>query len=440
MFCSPVTYTLADKQLCFVHIPKTAGSALTYHVRNVFGPDDAFPHIFMKDLLTLPPGQLQKYRYIGAHLRCNIRDYLNEEPTFITMLRDPVKRVISHYRFMRGLSGTPPYGIALAPGTTFEQFLHSEEHRFRIENHHTVYLGTDLLLENEPEGYNPFPEVDDAIFQQAKKNLDSFLFVGIQERFEESMNVLCRRLGWPAYRENQKINVTPGRTQEEEIPSELIDEIRRRNPYDMALYEYANDLLQKQLTDLSSEGTIYEEADRFYNKTFKKQYPATDHFHYDFRYAPIGSNWHMADKSQDETVFRNMGPKPRSFVDLPLNSDKDLLLTFEVLSSLSHEMINSLKVSIQGAEIECERMQHGYSYTYTGRISKDILAKCDGRVRITFEIDQTIRPKDLGINDDTRSLGPAFSSINVMPAPSGKSDPSILTLPFRLLNKVIGKK
>ena len=438
MFC-PVPYALPDKQLCFVHIPKTAGSALKYQMQRVYGIDDMYPHIFMKDMLTLPSGQMQKYRFIGAHLRCNIRDYLDEEPIYFTILRDPVERVISHFRFLRTRTN-PPYGIAADPNLTLEEFLHNEAHRFRVDNHQTVYLGTDLILENKPEGYEQFPVITEEIFQRAKDNLDSFLFVGIQEHFQESMNVLCRLLGWPAYRTNRKINVTPKNGQHEVLIPELIEEIRERNQYDLALYDYGMELFKKKLAEFTYESTIEDEADRFYRVTFNQQYPASHHFTYDFRYTLINSNWHPASQTEQGIVFRHMGPGNHSFVDLPLKNDKDLILTFDILSSPTKDILDSLKVSINGVTIACNYTTDQQSvYHFSGTINKDILVKNNGRVRIRFSVDHTISLKQLGLSEDARPVGPAFSQIKVYPAEVATSQQTdIASLP-PFLQSVLAK-
>ena len=416
MFPSPVPFAITEKQLCFIHIPKTAGSTLTYLMRRVYGHHDVYPHNFMEPMVTLTQEQRDSFHYIGAHMRPNVRDYLSNDPAFITFLRDPVQRVISHYRHAKLLESSP-YGPVVKQDMTLEAFLHDEAHRFRVDNHQTVYLGVDLLLENQPSDYNPFPIVTDAIFEKAKQNLDRFLLVGLQDRFEESLNLLCRLLGWPSYRQNNKINVTPGRIEDELIPTELIEEIRQRNTYDMALYEHGKALFVKQLDNITGGKSIFEEADRFYHSTFKTQYPATDHFTYDFRYTPIGSNWYAPTRGPNDIFVRHMGPETSSFVDLPITSDHNLILTFDIPVALSMNVVDSLTVTVNDQTITLARTPLAQGFQFVGEINKHILAEADGRVRVKFTVDRTLSPKELGINENTHALGPAFSQLQVRPLP-----------------------
>ena len=415
-----VPFTIPQDQLCFIHIPKTAGSTLTHMMKQVYDIKDVSPYIAMEEIRKLEPGSLHQYRYIGAHMRCSIRNYLEQEPAFITFLRDPVKRVISHYRFSKMLGDTAPFGPKLDSNSTIETYLQNKRFRFRVENQQTVYLGTDLLYENQPEGYNHYPIVTDEIYERAKETLESILFVGIQERFQESVNLLCRTLGWPAYREDRKINVTPGRVEDEPIPDHLLNEIRERNSYDIALYEFACELFDKRLKEISGNSSIMDEADRFYDELFKEQFPPSDTATYDFRYTPVGSNWHEAGRNPHGVPFRHMGPKTSSFVDLPLTNNKNLILSFDVLSTISQDMLDSLKVIINDTEIPCESINRQPGFTYTGKISKDILATTNGRVRITFTVNKTLSPKELGMNDDARFIGPAFSNLQIRPVAEPK--------------------
>ena len=413
-----VPFTIPQKQLCFIHIPKTAGSALAQLMKRVYDLEDVSPYTGMEVIRKLEHGTLDRYRFIDVHARTNIRDYMTEDPAFITFLRDPVKRVISHYRYTKHLGADAPFGPKLTTDTRLEDYLKLDDFRFRVENQQTIYLGTELLYENPPKGYTHHPIATDEIFERAKQTLDSMLFVGIQEQFQESVNLLCRVLGWPSYRDDWKVNVTPGKT--EEIPENIIAEIKERNAYDYALYDYAKQLFETRLKEIAGDQSIMKEADRFYDVTFKEQFPPTDHVTYDFRYTPVGSNWHESHRNKEGVVHRHMGPENRSFVDLPLCSDKDMMLSFDVLGSISKDMLSSLQVSVNGTSIQYQRKPRQPGFTYVGRIDKETLAKSPGRARVTFTVDHTVSGKSLGINEDTRLVGPAFSNLSSYPATEKK--------------------
>jgi hypothetical protein len=89
-------------RLCFVHIPKTAGTSVTQALRAIYG-EATLPAMTTLDYRRYDNTSLQQYRFYKGH--AYRRDYLRlpEDTGFFTIIRDPVDRAISLYRYYRGL-------------------------------------------------------------------------------------------------------------------------------------------------------------------------------------------------------------------------------------------------------------------------------------------------------------------------------------------------
>ena len=108
-----------SKRICFMHIPKCAGSSIQRAIRNPLTPWNYFRydstgsvekakesgmnlHAFREQDIRHALDK-NRYKYITGHFRCSSRllsDY-STEWSFITLLRNPVDRWLSHYHYNR---------------------------------------------------------------------------------------------------------------------------------------------------------------------------------------------------------------------------------------------------------------------------------------------------------------------------------------------------
>jgi len=97
--------------------------------------------------------------------------------------------------------------------------------------------------------------------EQAIANLHNyFIFVSIQERFNESAILLQRIIGIKRLPLYKNVNVTKDRLPISAIPNHLIEEIEKRNQFDFQVYAYAQERFHK---DLSQMGITDQELKRF---------------------------------------------------------------------------------------------------------------------------------------------------------------------------------
>jgi hypothetical protein len=251
--------------LVFVHIPKTAGTTLTTILRtnepgtrtrhggNVFkGSGGVKQGVTFESLLKNEGGELDRARVISGHFPLGIREYVPNDRAvrYVTVLREPADRTLSHYFAIRERRGgaQAQNKLELAPlpdEPTLDDML---EGGYLHDNVQT------RMLSGLPQ---PFGEVDEEMLEQAKHNLrDELTCFGLTERFDESLVLAKRRLGLrnilyrPFVATSRSGRRATGRVNAErprgdELPSELLQAAETCNRYDIELYRYAEQLFDE---------------------------------------------------------------------------------------------------------------------------------------------------------------------------------------------------
>jgi hypothetical protein len=89
----------AGRRLVFLHLAKTGGTTLDHHFAQAFAADEICPK--NSDLYDLSTEELARYRYFSGHF---VYDQLRRIPGpifTVTVLRNPIERVISNYYFLK---------------------------------------------------------------------------------------------------------------------------------------------------------------------------------------------------------------------------------------------------------------------------------------------------------------------------------------------------
>jgi len=88
---------------------------------------------------------------------------------------------------------------------------------------------------------------DPELLEFAKRRVEEFRFVGLVERFEESVAQLMQSLGWDPPDSIPRLNQAPRRAQDYEISDEAHDEMLRLTEVDRALYEHLAESAESRL-------------------------------------------------------------------------------------------------------------------------------------------------------------------------------------------------
>ncbi|MEY2447105.1 MAG: hypothetical protein QOH79_581 [Acidimicrobiaceae bacterium] len=212
----------------FAHLPKTGGTTLQTIIAPVYGRENCI----------IGGGRVEKYerqiealaeatpatRAIAGHFFPGVDAAVHRRGRYVTLLRDPVDRATSHY-FHTLREAAPHELIHEMPMIDFLA-QHDVWHNYACR-----FLASRF---GEPLCPNK-----DGILARAQETLETFEVVGLSERFDASLLLMARRLGWirPWYRDH---NRNPSRARVEELPRELVGLLTSLNNLDMELYRWAS--------------------------------------------------------------------------------------------------------------------------------------------------------------------------------------------------------
>lgn len=230
----------------FIHIPKTAGTTLINIIRNSFSSKtllefNSYDLAKWYKINELPIESLKKYKLIYGHMGTGSHIDLNLTKPYFTFFRNPLERVISYYSYVK----------------------RNPNHRFHNEAMRTASILGFLKNAKTPEMDNgqtrqiagvelevPIGSLDEKIFELAINNLENhYFFIGLVERFDESILLLKNNLGIIPY--YKSLNVTEKRMQISDLSEEAINFIEKKNRFDIDLYKFAQKKFENQINKSS---------------------------------------------------------------------------------------------------------------------------------------------------------------------------------------------
>lgn len=230
----------------FLHIPKTAGTSLQALIRQQFRPglvfetDPSDPRKTMREFPGLPESDREKYRVILGHLWFGLHRAIPRPSTYITVLRHPVERIISHYYYVKRTPGHYLYREVTEKNLGLEAYV-AGGLSTELNNGQTRLLSGEYDDERFPFGCCP-----DEMAQKARQHLaEHFSVVGIKERFSETLQLIGRVFNWKIADIHK--NVTENRPGLGDISPGVIDTIIAYNRQDMEIYDYGREIFSRML-------------------------------------------------------------------------------------------------------------------------------------------------------------------------------------------------
>lgn len=229
-----------ERCVIFLHLPKTAGSTLVAVMRGQYREHELA--IFRDDpsaragLRAMNPAARRGLRAIRGHVLYGIHELLEQPWTYITLLRDPVERVLSLYGFVRE-----------APGHR----LHEHVLRERIGLVEFVRSGMAQTMDAQVRRVAGVAgRARGSMVRRAVRNLRrDFAVVGLTERFDDTLRLLEATLGWTV-RPVARVNVTRDRLGPEDLSAAELAAIRDANRRDLELYEAARTMFEERVAAL----------------------------------------------------------------------------------------------------------------------------------------------------------------------------------------------
>lgn len=256
-----------DMALIFLHVPKAGGVTLhsvierQYPERFIFHIDGNQVGESIEEFKSLPEEGRAQITCLKGHMRFGLHKYLPQPATYITILRDPIDRMISHYYYVKRapnhwlhkevISRNMDLGTYISSGIASQL------------NNGQVRLISGMVSGNDP--------VSTDALEVAKRNLrECFLAVGLIERFDQSLILFRKLLGWKNIY-YVKRNVTVGRPSKKEISPQTLRTVEEYNALDMELYEFANRMFEEKLRE-EEVGDWELMRFRLLNRTYRMAY------------------------------------------------------------------------------------------------------------------------------------------------------------------------
>ena len=282
------------EKLLFLHVPKTGGVTLAYLLEKHFSYEETC-------------GESPLLIAYGFHHTLYEMQDRSADYKLITFLRDPIERVLSEHRYcMEKWQGR-------------KEVL---EGHFLPPDQDPIYSASNITCKilSGLDPNDPQISVEEHL-EAAKFNLATrFFFVGITEKFTDSIERLFAALKWPPNDELPMFNATRDQNFYSE---EIIELIAAQNWADIKLYQFALSLYRER-----EEKSIFEET--AVELSLTPTIGNSSRLIYDMNQPMDGTGWGRRETLPNGTTYRWVSSQNRASLFFHLNP-VNYLLDFRVL-------------------------------------------------------------------------------------------------------------
>lgn len=224
-----------DRNFVFIHIPKAGGTSITELLFETMEPTYPREKLFDYPLYHEidKPGEPSLFI---SHFGYNF--YRGAGGYCMTVLREPVERILSLYSYWKNPGDKMPPGDPIPADMTLEEFLDSgrEDIRMNVRDAQTWQLAFSLdgKTRQRLKGIRAFE-----LFDIAKTNLDAMDIVGVLEKPDELVSQLAKTFPSVEIGRLHQYNVTSERVGQAAVSETTIAKIRDLTFIDDQLYRYA---------------------------------------------------------------------------------------------------------------------------------------------------------------------------------------------------------
>lgn len=455
---------LVDEHFVFYHIPKTGGTTLAAYIEQNFDQAESYfqgplrpAARFVSSLTQREVCQIQKYRYFKGHFLFNLSSFLEKPVRTFTLLRSPGKRIVSEFFELRRIADATLLKSYERGRVSLKWIKEMRELRLKGPSEFLKEQGPlfrryfwNIQAETVIRALAPRDRVVRDRLEQARLNLEGFDSVGILERFDQSLQLLCFTFGWRCPEKVQPLNqnLDASSAQEDPALAELLNGEFIRE--DQAVYEMAvknfKERYAKMIATLARENGIEgrREAEivaepflesnqklirEWLDQRYLRRVYAGKKQHLFPRSAPkevlismagpiSGSGWlerEGLDHGGREKICRWSGPGLESTLDLRISPCCDHELKMRILEVLDPEIACEMKIFINGIEADVSvRHVFANSFDISCVISRSWIGD-DGFCGLMFRVPKVISHLEFCGEPDPRLKGFRISALSVAP-------------------------
>ncbi len=321
IFLSFIVSCISQEKLLFVHIPKSGGitfrSILMDHYRG-----DEYINLTRPDLEPDKLNRLKNYPLLSGHMYYFDIAPLSHDFKKITVLRNPIKRVLSEHHYLYDRNHPDPKKMLKG--------------HLLPEDGDPIYTAKNIacLCLSKLNVHNPNITIEQHLESAKDALLNDFNFIGITEKMDETISLLCDFLGWDQVARAPMHNTT--RFNYDHYSKDIINGIAERNWADIELYEFACTLFEKQKQSIQPP-------------THKKNIIWQKTINYDINDVLDGFGWCPREKSLKQP-FRWVCSPENAYINFPLISNSNYSLIFDLFIQPKH--YSMFAIYINGKKIK----------------------------------------------------------------------------------------
>ena len=223
------------KKILFDHLPKCGGSTLREYLRKHYPQRKTFftngldPYSSVEKFKQLSQHQRYGYDLILGHLTNELIAYADPECLKVTVLREPVERIISHYYYAKRSPEHYLYSKITERDISLEEYATSELSD-ELRNWYTSHFSGLAVADVDGSPEAALSRAVEVLFKQ-------YDVVGILSDFPSFIDMLRVKVGLRYPYDDKKVNVTSRRPKFDDISPSIIEKIREVNYLDVTLYE-----------------------------------------------------------------------------------------------------------------------------------------------------------------------------------------------------------
>jgi hypothetical protein len=456
--------------VAFIHIPKTAGTTLNAAIEPLLAGLSSCPEYFLAGLVQSELDDLRKFQVFRGHFPYALFSDVIFPEGFIglTFLRDPVERTTSNYRFIHDLLKRDGPPVLPQYADEFEQIKHLtlvellERTDLRINkdlvNFQTGFMGSSVSSPaalpaflpklfpwgksvtharynqlrsrvKETFGMNENGEITRTNLNIAKQRLKEIAFLGLVEKFQDSLFLLSYTFGWRPIWDTTRLNATPDKGDSASTNPEVLEQIRDSVGLDLELYRFGQDIFERRFNDMTQSllqrygkkkhaalrwpllGDVMAQLlEQNYIDRRDRRARQAGPLASEYLYRPAMKvegpfGWYKPDFSPAHGRMCWSGPGLHSGFDLPCPSGTNIRVSFRVLMALQPAIIEQLSLTLNNIPVELDYfVDPDGAFVFTGEIPSAAVSELF--VRLVFSVPVTVVPGTVDPdNRDPRHLG-----------------------------------